>query len=44
MDSIREFRSYIQSCKSTTIVVIIIGVRGVKDKKGEKIVDCRWRK
>jgi hypothetical protein len=36
MDSIRKFRSFIQSCKSTTIVVIIIGVGGVKDSKGEK--------
>jgi hypothetical protein len=33
MDSIREFRSFIQSWRSGTIVVIIIGVRGVGDKQ-----------
>jgi hypothetical protein len=36
MDSIREFKSPIQSWGSATIVVIIIGVRGVGDSKGEK--------
>ncbi len=36
MDSIREFRSSIQSWRYVTIVVIIINVRGVGDKKGEK--------
>ncbi len=36
MDSIREFKSSIQSWRSTTIVVIIIGVRGVRDNRGEK--------
>jgi hypothetical protein len=35
MDSIKKFRSFIQSSKSTTIVVIIIGGKGVKDNKGE---------
>jgi hypothetical protein len=36
MDSIREFKSYIHSYKYVTIVVIIIGVRGIEDNKGEK--------
>jgi ABC-type Na+ efflux pump permease subunit len=36
MDSIRIFRNYIQSWRSTTIVIIIVGVRGVGDSKGEK--------
>jgi len=35
MDSIKKFISFIQSWKSTTIVVIIIGGKGVKDNKGE---------
>jgi hypothetical protein len=36
MDSIRKFKSFIQSWKSITIVVIIIGVKGIGDNKGEK--------
>jgi len=36
MDSIREFKSSIHNWRSATIVVIIIGVRGVGDSKGEK--------
>jgi hypothetical protein len=36
MDSIREFRIYIQSWKFATIVVIIIGIGGVGDGRGEK--------
>jgi hypothetical protein len=36
MYSIREFRSLIQNWRFVTIVVIIIGVRGVGDSKGEK--------
>jgi hypothetical protein len=36
MDSTRKFRSSIQSRRSITIVIIIIGVRGVVDNKGEK--------
>jgi hypothetical protein len=36
MDSIKEFRSFIQSWTSTTIVVIIINVKGIGDSKGEK--------
>jgi len=34
--SIKEFKSFIQNCRSTTIVVIIIGVKGIGDSKGEK--------
>jgi hypothetical protein len=36
MDSIRKFKISIQSCRFPTIVVIVIGVRGVWDSKGEK--------
>jgi hypothetical protein len=36
MDSIRKFKSYIHSCKSVTIVVIVIGVNGIGYNKGEK--------
>jgi hypothetical protein len=36
MDSIREFRSIIQSWRFATIAIIVIGVRGVGDNKGEK--------
>jgi len=36
MDSIRKFKSSIQSWRSSNIVVIIIGVRGIGDSKGEK--------
>ncbi len=36
MDSIREFRSFIQSWKFPTIVIIVIGVKGIKDSKDEK--------
>jgi hypothetical protein len=34
--SIREFRSSIQSWRFATIDVIVIGVKGVGDNKGEK--------
>jgi len=36
MDSIRKFKSFIKSWRSATIVVIVIGVRGVGDNRGEK--------
>ncbi len=36
MDSIRKFKSSIQSWRFATIIVIIIGVRGVGDNKIEK--------
>jgi hypothetical protein len=36
MDSIREFKSFIQSWRSTTIVIIVINVKRVKDIKGEQ--------
>jgi hypothetical protein len=36
MDSIRKFKSYIQSWRSATIVFIVISVRGVRDSKCEK--------
>jgi hypothetical protein len=36
MDSIRKFRCSIQNWRSSTIVVIIIGAKGVGDSKGEK--------
>jgi hypothetical protein len=36
MDSIREFKNFIQSWRSITIVVIVISVRGIRDSKGEK--------
>ncbi len=36
MDSIKEFRSFIQSWKFITIVIIVIGVKGIKDNKDEK--------
>ncbi len=36
MDSIRKFRSSIISWRSTIIAIIIIGVKGVGDNKGEK--------
>jgi hypothetical protein len=36
MDSIIKFKNSIQSWRSTTIVVIVIGVKGIKDIKGEK--------
>ncbi len=36
MDSIRKFWNYIQSWRSTTIVIIVIGVRGVGDNKVKK--------
>jgi ABC-type Na+ efflux pump permease subunit len=35
MDSIKVFKSYIQSWRSTTISIIVVGVRGVRDSKGE---------
>jgi hypothetical protein len=37
MDSIREFRSFIQNLKFATIVIIVISVSRIKNKKGEKI-------
>jgi hypothetical protein len=36
MDSIRKFISSIYYWRFATIVVIVIGVRGVKDNKGEQ--------
>jgi hypothetical protein len=36
MDSIREFNNSIKSWRSTTIGVIIIGVREIGDNKSEK--------
>jgi len=36
MNSIREFKSFIQSWRFVTIVVIIINVRGIGDSRGEK--------
>jgi hypothetical protein len=36
MDSIRKFKSFIQSWRFATIIVTIIGVRGIGDNKGEK--------
>jgi hypothetical protein len=36
MDSIREFRIFIQNWRFATIIVIIISVREVGDSKGEK--------
>jgi hypothetical protein len=36
MDSIKEFRSFIQNWRFATIIVIIISVREVRDGKGEK--------
>jgi hypothetical protein len=36
MNSIREFKSFIQSWRFVTIVVIIISVRAVRDSRGEK--------
>ncbi len=38
MDSIKIFKSFIQSWRSTTIVVIIISVKGVKVNKGENLL------
>ncbi len=35
MDSIREFINFIQNWRFTTIVVIIISVKGIRDSKGE---------
>jgi hypothetical protein len=40
---IKEFKRFIQSWNSTTIVVIIIGVKGREDNKMKKIDDCKWR-
>jgi hypothetical protein len=36
MDSTREFKSYIHNYRFITIVVIVIGVRRIKDNRGEK--------
>jgi hypothetical protein len=45
MDSIKEFKSYIQSWRFATIIVIVIGVRGVGDSKNEKkIIYYKWRR
>jgi hypothetical protein len=38
MDSIREFKSFIQSWRFITIVVIIISIRGVRDSRGERLL------
>jgi len=38
MDSIKNFRSSIQSWSSVTIVIIVIDVNGIRDSKGEKIL------
>jgi hypothetical protein len=35
MDSIRKFKIFIQSWRSPPIVVIVVGVKGVGDNKGE---------
>jgi hypothetical protein len=45
MDSIKEFKNSIQNWRSTTITIIVIGVMGVGDSKGEKqllITDGKW--
>jgi len=36
MDSNRKFRSFIQTLKFVTIVIIVIGVKGIGDSKYEK--------
>jgi hypothetical protein len=36
MDSIKEFRSSIQSWRFATIVIIVLGVNGIGDSKGKK--------
>jgi hypothetical protein len=36
MDSIRKFKSSIISWRFATIVIIVIGVKGIGDSKGEK--------
>ncbi len=36
MDSIRKFRSCIQSWRSITIAIIVTDLKGIKDSKGEK--------
>ncbi len=36
MDSMKEFRSFIQSWNFTTIIIIIIGVKGGGDNNGGK--------
>jgi len=36
MDSIKEFRSFFQNWSFFTIVIIIVGVRGAWNNKGEK--------
>jgi ABC-type transport system involved in multi-copper enzyme maturation permease subunit len=36
MNCIKEFKSSIQSWRFVTIVVIVIGVKGVGDSRGEK--------
>jgi hypothetical protein len=44
MDSIREFKSFIQSWRFVTVVVIIIGGRGVRDNKVKSIIDYKLRR
>jgi hypothetical protein len=36
MDSIKKFKSFLQNWNSTTIVMIIVGVKGRGNNKGEK--------
>ncbi len=36
MDSNRKFRSFIQTLKFVTIVIIVIGVKGIGDSEYEK--------
>jgi hypothetical protein len=36
MDSIQKFKSFIQSWRSATIIVTIIGLRGIRDNKSEE--------
>jgi hypothetical protein len=38
MNCIKEFKSSIQSWRFVTIVVIVIGVKGVGDNRGEKLL------
>ncbi len=38
MDSIKKFKSSIQSWRFATIIIIIISVRGVGDNKDEKLL------
>jgi hypothetical protein len=38
MDSIKKFLKIIQNWRYATIAIIVIGVRGVGDNKGEKLL------